>query len=58
MKFVWFVDLTQPVEAHLTIRSFRPRVAQGLAALGLSDQERLRIGFSVYDALYAYVGGK
>jgi len=33
-------------------------IAQGLASMGLSDQERLRVGFSIYDALYAYVGGK
>lgn len=32
-------------------------IAQGLASMGLSDEERLRIGFSVYDALYAYVSG-
>jgi len=30
-------------------------IAQGLAELGLSDNERLRVGFPVYDALYAYV---
>jgi hypothetical protein len=30
-------------------------IAQGLASMGLSDEERLRIGFPVYDALYAYV---
>jgi hypothetical protein len=30
-------------------------IAQGLASMGLPDQERLRIGFPVYDALYAYV---
>jgi len=33
-------------------------IAQGLAAMELPDEERLRIGFPVYDALYAYVGGK
>jgi hypothetical protein len=33
-------------------------VAHGLASIGLTDQERLRIGFSIYDALYAYVSGK
>src|SRR5262249_21368386 len=33
-------------------------IAQGLAAMEPSDKERLRIGFHVYDALYAYVGGK
>jgi hypothetical protein len=30
-------------------------IAQGFAELGLSDNERLRVGFPVYDALYAYV---
>ena len=30
-------------------------IAEGLAALGLPDGERLRIGFDLYDALYAYV---
>jgi hypothetical protein len=30
-------------------------IAQGFACLGLSDEERLRIGFPIYDALYAYV---
>ena len=30
-------------------------IAQGLASLGLADEERLRVGFQVYDALYAYV---
>src|SRR5262249_7660959 len=30
-------------------------VAEGMAALGLPDEERLRAGFLVYDALYAYV---
>src|SRR5713226_9706767 len=29
-------------------------IAQGFAALGLSDQERLRRQFPIYDALYAY----
>jgi hypothetical protein len=29
-------------------------IAQGFAALGLSDEERLRRQFPVYDALYAY----
>ena len=29
-------------------------IAQGFAALGLSDDERLRRQFPVYDALYAY----
>jgi hypothetical protein len=30
-------------------------IAQGLAGMGLSDEDRLRVGFPVYDALYAYV---
>jgi hypothetical protein len=30
-------------------------IAQGCAAMGLSDDDRLRVGFPVYDALYAYV---
>jgi hypothetical protein len=30
-------------------------IAQGFACLGLSDNERLRVGFPIYDALYAYV---
>ena len=30
-------------------------IAQGFAALGLSDDERLRHQFPMYDALYAYV---
>jgi hypothetical protein len=29
-------------------------VAQGFAALGLPDEERLRRQFPMYDALYAY----
>ncbi|HYT64998.1 MAG TPA: chromate resistance protein ChrB domain-containing protein [Vicinamibacterales bacterium] len=29
-------------------------VAQGFAALGLADEERLRLQFPIYDALYAY----
>jgi len=33
-------------------------IAQGFAAMGLSDQERLVRQFPVYDALYAYVQGK
>ena len=30
-------------------------IAQGFAEFRLSDYERLRVGFPVYDALYAYV---
>jgi hypothetical protein len=29
-------------------------VAEGFAALGISDEERLRLEFPLYDALYAY----
>jgi hypothetical protein len=31
-------------------------IAQGFGLLGLPDAERLRVGFPIYDALYAYVG--
>jgi len=30
-------------------------IAQGFAAMGLSDEDRLARQFPVYDALYAYV---
>lgn len=30
-------------------------IAEGFARLGFSDEERLRLEFPVYDALYAYV---
>jgi hypothetical protein len=33
-------------------------IAQGFAALGLSDEERLLRQFPVYDALYSYVQSK
>jgi hypothetical protein len=33
-------------------------MAQGFAALGISDEERLARKFPVYDALYAYVQSK
>ena len=33
-------------------------IAQGFAAMGLSDQERLARQFPVYDTLYAYVQSK
>ena len=33
-------------------------IAQGFAAMGLTDEERLVRQFPVYDALYAYVQGK
>jgi len=33
-------------------------IAQGFAAIGLSDEERLARQFPVYDALYAYVQSK
>src|SRR6516164_2501216 len=33
-------------------------IAQGFAAMGLSDEERMARQFPVYDALYAYVQGR
>ena len=33
-------------------------IAQGFAALGISDEERFVRQFPIYDALYAYVQGK
>jgi hypothetical protein len=33
-------------------------MAQGFAAMGISDEERLARQFPVYDALYAYVQGQ
>ena len=33
-------------------------IAQGFAAMGISDEERLTRQFPVYDALYAYVKSK
>ena len=33
-------------------------IAQGFAALGLSDEERLARQFPIYDALFAYVRNK
>ena len=33
-------------------------IAQGFAAMGLEDEERLAKQFPVYDALYAYVKSK
>jgi len=33
-------------------------IAQGFAAMGIPDEERLARQFPVYDALYAYVQGK
>lgn len=33
-------------------------IAQGFAAMGLSDEERLAQQFPIYDALYAYVQSK
>ena len=33
-------------------------IAQGFAAMGISDEERLARQFPVYDALYAYVHGR
>jgi hypothetical protein len=45
-------------QEHVAPEGFGLRaLAQGFAAMGLSDQERLRLqaGFPMYDALYAYV---
>ena len=33
-------------------------IAQGFAAIGLSDEDRLARQFPIYDALYAYVQSK
>lgn len=33
-------------------------IAQGFAAMGLSDEERLARQFPIYDALYAYIKSK
>ena len=33
-------------------------IAQGFAAMGLSDEDRLARQFPIYDALYAYVQSK
>ena len=33
-------------------------IAQGFAAMGLSDEERLTRQFPIYDALYAYIQNK
>ena len=33
-------------------------IAQGFAAMGLSDEERLKMQFPIYDALYAFVRSK
>ena len=33
-------------------------IAHGFASLGIADEDRLRLGFPIYDALYAYCGGK
>jgi hypothetical protein len=33
-------------------------IAQGFAAMGLSDEERLAAQFPIYDALYAFVQNK
>jgi hypothetical protein len=30
-------------------------IAEGFALLNLSDDERLRVGFPIYDALHAYM---
>jgi hypothetical protein len=42
-------------QEHLTLEGLGLRaMAEGFAALGISDEERLRLEFPVYDALYAY----
>lgn len=43
-------------QEHVAPEGFGLRaVAEGFAALGISDEERLNREFPVYDALYAYV---
>jgi hypothetical protein len=42
-------------QEHITPEGLGLRaIAEGFAALGIPDEERLRLGFPVYDALYAY----
>ena len=42
-------------QEHITPEGLGLRaIAEGFAALGLSDEERLRLEFPLYDALYAY----
>jgi hypothetical protein len=42
-------------QEHLTPEGLGLRaMAEGFAALGISDEERLRVEFPIYDALYAY----
>jgi hypothetical protein len=42
-------------QEHITPEGLGLRaMAEGFAALGISDEERLRLEFPVYDALYAY----
>lgn len=43
-------------QEHITPEGLGLRaMAEGFAALGIPDEERLRLEFPVYDALYAYV---
>jgi hypothetical protein len=42
-------------QEHITPEGVGLRaIAEGFAALGISDEERLRLEFPLYDALYAY----
>ncbi len=42
-------------QEHITPEGLGLRaIAEGFAALGISDEERLRLEFPLYDALYAY----
>lgn len=42
-------------QEHITPEGLGLRaIAEGFAAMGISDHERLRLEFPVYDALYAY----
>ena len=42
-------------QEHVTPEGLGLRaIAEGFAALGISDEERLRLEFPMYDALYAY----
>ena len=43
-------------QEHVAPEGFGLRaIAEGFAAMGIPDSERLRFGFPIYDALYAYV---
>jgi hypothetical protein len=46
-------------QEHVTPEGLGLRaIAEGFAALGLPDEERLRLEFPLYDALYAYAQGR